>query len=128
MDTFPVNNFWAWHVKESKEEAHKEARIWLAVRGTIYDKYIRDVVSDEEAKVVAENISSFINAYHTKSDVIEGVSDEILTKIIDHGTSASTIADIDREVDVSTFSLPHCCRPQLLTLPYRRGWLEAAPP
>ena len=99
VDTFPVNNFWAWHVKESKEEAHKEARIWLAVRGTIYDKYIRDVVSDEEAKVVAKNIWSFINAYHTKSDVIEGVSDEILAKIIDHGTSASTIAEIDREVE-----------------------------
>jgi 5,10-methylenetetrahydromethanopterin reductase len=96
---FPVNNFWAWHVKESKEEAYKEARIWLAVRGTIYDKYIRDVVSDEEAKIVEENIWSFINAYQTKSDVIEGVPDEILNKIIEHGTSASTIADIDREVE-----------------------------
>jgi alkanesulfonate monooxygenase SsuD/methylene tetrahydromethanopterin reductase-like flavin-dependent oxidoreductase (luciferase family) len=97
--TFPVNNFWAWHVKESKEEAYKEARIWLAVRGTIYDKYIRDVVSDEEAKIVEENIWSFINAYQTKSDVIEGVPDEILNKIIEHGTSASTIAEIDREVE-----------------------------
>ncbi len=97
--TFPVNNFWAWHVKESKEEAYKEARIWLAVRGTIYDKYIRDVVSDEEAKIVEENIWSFINAYQIKSDVIEGVPDEILNKIIEHGTSASTIAEIDREVE-----------------------------
>lgn len=97
--TFPVNNFWAWHVKESKEEAYKEARIWLAVRGTIYDKYIRDVVSDEEAEIVKENIWSFINAYQIKSDVIEGVPDEILNKIIEHGTSASTIAEIDREVE-----------------------------
>ena len=62
-------------------------------------KYIRDVVSDEEAKIVEENIWSFINAYQIKSDVIEGVPDEILNKIIEQGTSASTIAEIDREVE-----------------------------
>ncbi len=34
--TFPMNNFWAWHVKESREEASRESRIWLTVRGTLY--------------------------------------------------------------------------------------------
>ena len=33
---FPLINFWAWHVKESREAAEREARIWLTVRGTLY--------------------------------------------------------------------------------------------
>ena len=32
---FRLNNFWAWHVKESREGAQREARIWLALRGVL---------------------------------------------------------------------------------------------
>lgn len=97
--SFPVNNFWAWHVKESREEAHREARIWLAVRGTIYPDYIHDVVSDEEAKIVTDHIKSFILAWQNKTSEIAGVPDEILEKIVDRGVSASRIGDIDREIE-----------------------------
>ena len=47
--SFPLNNFWAWHVKESQEEAERESRIWLAVRGTIYPKYIGTILDDDES-------------------------------------------------------------------------------
>ena len=49
---FPYNNFWAWHVQESREEAYREACIYLAVRGTIYPDYIGDVVDEDDAAVV----------------------------------------------------------------------------
>jgi len=97
--SFPLNNFWAWHVKESAEEALREARIWLCVRGTIYDDYIRDVVDDDEARIVTENIGSFAKAFYTKTPDIPGVPDAIVDKIVAHGTSASCLADIDREVE-----------------------------
>ena len=96
---FPLNNFWAWHVKDSREAAVREARIWLCVRGTIYEDYIRDVVSDDEARVVSEHIDSFAKAFYRKRPEIDGVPDEIVNKIVDRGTSASCIADIDREVE-----------------------------
>jgi len=96
---FPLNNFWAWHVKESREEAHAESRIWLCVRGTIYDEYIRDVVDEDEARIVTDNISSFAKAFYRKSPDIEGVPDEIIEKIVERGTSASCLADIDLEVE-----------------------------
>ena len=35
--TFPFINFWAWHVKESREEAQREARMFLMARGTIWE-------------------------------------------------------------------------------------------
>lgn len=96
---FPLNNFWAWHVQESREQAHREARIYLAVRGTIYPDYIRDVVDEDEAAVVTAHESSFLKAYMAKSPDIEGVPDEILTRIVDGGVSASPLSEIDREVE-----------------------------
>lgn len=32
---FRLTNFWAWHVKQTREEAEREARIWLALRGIL---------------------------------------------------------------------------------------------
>jgi 5,10-methylenetetrahydromethanopterin reductase len=98
-ESFRMNNFWAWHVKESREAAEREARIWLAVRGTLYPKYIRDVLDEEEATIVNENISAFIGACRAKSPEIEGVPDSIVSKLVDRATSASGIEDLDREID-----------------------------
>ena len=97
--TYPLNNFWAWHVQEDIREAHREARIFLAVRGTIYPDYIGDVVDEEDAAIVTSHLRAFLAAYQAKSPVIEGVPDEILTKIVDHGVSASTIDNIEHEVE-----------------------------
>lgn len=97
--TFPYNNFWAWHVQESREEAHKEARIYLAVRGTIYPDYIGDVVDEDDAAIVTAHESAFLKAYMAKSPDIEGVPDDVLTKIVDGGTSASPLSEIDHEVE-----------------------------
>lgn len=98
-DKFRLNNFWAWHVKESREEAERESRIWLAVRGTLYPKYLEDVLDSDEAEIVNANINSFIKAYHAKSPDIDGVPDEIVRKLVERATSASSIADLDKEIE-----------------------------
>ena len=97
--TFPVNNFWAWHVTEDAAAARREARIWLAVRGTIYPEYIGDILDEAEAQIVNNNIQSFIRAYHQKTDRIEGVPDAIVDRIVDACTSASSVADLDYEIE-----------------------------
>jgi 5,10-methylenetetrahydromethanopterin reductase len=99
VKTFPMNNFWAWHVKESREEAAREARIWLTVRGTLYPPYINEVLDPDEAAIVNKNINSFIRAYNRKSDVIESVPKEIVQKLVDRCTSASPLSEIDREIE-----------------------------
>lgn len=96
---FPLNNFWAWHVKEDPAEAQREARIWLCVRGTIYGDYIYDVVDEDEARIVTDHIGSFAKAFYHKTPEIDGVPDEIIEKVIAHGTSASSLADIGKEVE-----------------------------
>jgi 5,10-methylenetetrahydromethanopterin reductase len=97
--TFPFINFWAWHVKESGEEAQREARTYLMARGTIWQPYIHDVVTEEEAAVVARHYPAFVRAYHKRSPEIEGVPEAILAKIVDRGVAASGVADIDREIE-----------------------------
>jgi len=96
---FPVNNFWAWHVKEDAEAARREARIWLAVRGTIYPKYIGDILDEDEAQIVNDNIQSFLRAYHNKTDRIDGVPDAIVERIVDACTSSSSVANLDDEIE-----------------------------
>ncbi|GMW06700.1 MAG: hypothetical protein AMXMBFR8_14970 [Nevskiales bacterium] len=96
---FPMSNFWAWHVKESAEEAEREARIWLTVRGTLYPPYIEDVLDPDEAAIVNRNINAFIRAYNRKSDQIEGVPAEIVRKLVHGCTSAVPIAELDREIE-----------------------------
>ena len=96
--SFRFSNFWAWHVKESAEAAAREARIWLAVRGTLYPDYINDVLDPDEAELVSGNINAFIKAYQAKSPDIEGIPDEILDKLVARATSASSIANLDVEI------------------------------
>jgi alkanesulfonate monooxygenase SsuD/methylene tetrahydromethanopterin reductase-like flavin-dependent oxidoreductase (luciferase family) len=96
---FRLNNFWAWHVKETREEAEREARIWLTVRGTLYPPYINEVLDPDEAALVNKNINQFIRAYNRKSDVIEGVPPEIVSKLARRCTSACAIADLDHEIE-----------------------------
>jgi 5,10-methylenetetrahydromethanopterin reductase len=97
--TFPMNNFWAWHVKESREEAAREARIWLPVRGTLYPPSINEVLDPDEAEIVNKNINAFLRAYNRKSDVVEGVPAAIVQKLVDRCTSAAPLAELDREIE-----------------------------
>jgi 5,10-methylenetetrahydromethanopterin reductase len=97
--TFPLNNFWAWHVKPTREEAEREARTWLAVRGTIYPKYVGHILDPDEAGLVSRHTDAFIRAYQRKSDVIEGVPEAIVRKLVHGCTSACSIDELDSEIE-----------------------------
>jgi hypothetical protein len=94
------NNFWAWHVKETRAEAHREARRWLAVRATPYpDYYYRDILPAEEMQVIFNNRAGILKAFNTGSDVIESIPADIMERFVDKATSASGLDDLDREID-----------------------------
>jgi alkanesulfonate monooxygenase SsuD/methylene tetrahydromethanopterin reductase-like flavin-dependent oxidoreductase (luciferase family) len=97
--TFPFNNAWAWHVKDSAEAAQREARIFLTVRGTIWEPYVHDVLGPAEAALVISRQAAFVRAYQRKSPEVEGVPEDVMRRIVDHGVSASPVAEIDREIE-----------------------------
>ena len=99
-DEFRMNNFWAWHVKESRAEALNEARIWLAARFTPWPSYYyRGILDEAEMQVVWDNIPALMKAYYERTPTIDGIPDEILTKLCDRCTSASALSDLDREIE-----------------------------
>jgi 5,10-methylenetetrahydromethanopterin reductase len=98
-DSLRMNNFWAWHVKPTREEAYAEATMWLSVRGTLYPPYIHDVLDPDEAAVVTRHIGAFVRAHHRMSPVVEGVPPAIVQRLVERTTSACAIADLDREIE-----------------------------
>ena len=95
---FPLINFWACHIKETREAAMAEARLYLMARGTIWDPYILDVVSAEEAAEIAKHYPAFVRAYRKTSD-IEGPPRELVDKIVDRGVTACAASEIEGQIE-----------------------------
>lgn len=94
------NNFWAWHVKETREAAHREARRWLAIRATPYPEYYyRDLLPEDEMQVIWQNRKSIITAFNRGSDVIDNIPTDIMARFVDKATSASGLDDLDHEIE-----------------------------
>lgn len=94
------NNFWAWHVKPTRAEAHAEARKWLAIRATPYREYYHhDILEPDEMEIVFNNTKSIIKAFNNKTDVIGNIPAAIMERLVDRTTSASAIGDFDREIE-----------------------------
>lgn len=96
--TFPLSNFWAWHVKATRAEAHAEARRYLTARGTIWEPYVHDVLEPDEAQLVLASHAAFIKAYQSGSPEIPGVPEPIIEKLVDGVMSASARVDLEHEV------------------------------
>jgi alkanesulfonate monooxygenase SsuD/methylene tetrahydromethanopterin reductase-like flavin-dependent oxidoreductase (luciferase family) len=99
-DNFRLLNFWAWHVKDSQDDARAEARIWLAMRATPWPIfYHRGILPDEEMQVIWDNMSAINMAYYNRDPDIKGVPQDILDKMVDRCSSTSAISDLDHEID-----------------------------
>mgnify|MGYP001142006022 CR=1 FL=1 len=99
-DSMRFNNFWAWHVKPTRAEAHAEARKWLAIRATPYREYYHhDILEPDEMEIVFNNTKSIIQAFNKQTDVIENIPAGIMERLVDRTTSASAIGDLDREIE-----------------------------
>jgi len=96
--TFPLLNFWATHIKPTREEAMAEARFYLMARGTIWAPYIHDVVDPDEAAEIAKHYPAFVKAYR-KTDNIQGPPRALVDKIVERGVTACASDDIDVQID-----------------------------
>jgi len=97
--SFRVNNFWAWHIKESREEAEREARIWLALRGVLLKANHHYFMNEADMDVVEKNRGAFFDALRRRSPEIQGVPDRIVQLLVDNLTSCASLADLDKEIE-----------------------------
>jgi alkanesulfonate monooxygenase SsuD/methylene tetrahydromethanopterin reductase-like flavin-dependent oxidoreductase (luciferase family) len=93
---FRVNNFMAWHVKEDKAKAEAEARQELVWRGFLLPWFTETFLDGKTTALVAERKPAFLQAFLTKSSVIEGVPEAVVDKLVENLTLTGDASDIDR--------------------------------
>jgi 5,10-methylenetetrahydromethanopterin reductase len=70
-EDFRVNTFWAWHIKEDREEAYRESRRELAWRGRKLDpELLVNWLTEEEAQFVQDNFDAYVTAYFDRSGIV----------------------------------------------------------
>lgn len=87
---FRINNYFAWHVKDDREEAEKEARRNLVLRGILQKNYLSTFMTEEDCHYVAENMGPFWAAFRRQTHVIDGVPDRIIQTLVDNLTLTGT--------------------------------------
>ncbi|MGI9341277.1 MAG: LLM class flavin-dependent oxidoreductase [Gammaproteobacteria bacterium] len=100
---FRVGNFWAFHIKEDPEVSMYEARRELIWRGAIAAKYEHDIAphvdGDDEINAVIDNWDNFFKAFWTRSGKIDGISADIVNKLIAGMSSAGGLDALDAEIE-----------------------------
>ncbi len=97
--TFRVNNFWAWHVKASREDAQREARIWLALRGVLLKANHRYFMDEADMELVEQKRPAFFDALRRRSPDIQGVPEHIIETLVENLTSCASIDELDKEIE-----------------------------
>lgn len=98
LSAFRISNLYTWHVKADRQEAYREARAKLFVRGMLERWYIAPFLTPGECDLVEDNFAAFAQAYIRNSPDIEGVQDELVDKLVDNLTWTGDDGDIDRIV------------------------------
>lgn len=94
-----VSGLVAWHVKADRARSMAEARQQLALRGMLDPWYLEEFLAPEECDLVDRNRNAFFKAYKNRSDVVPGVPETVMQKLVDNLSLAGTPADLDRHVE-----------------------------
>jgi hypothetical protein len=102
-EDFRVGNFWAWHIKQDRAASMYEARRELIWRGAIVGMIKQDLMphlhDEAEYDLMVENWDNFRIAFRNRSGNIEGVPDELVSRLIAGMSSAGDFSDIEKELD-----------------------------
>jgi len=94
-----VSSLLAWHVKEDKAQSIREARQQLALRGMLDRWYLESFLDEEGCDLVEAHRSEFFRAYKQNTDIIDGVPESIIDKLVENLTCAGDLNDIDRHIE-----------------------------
>lgn len=94
-----ISGLVAWHIKQDRAQSIAEARQQLALRGMLDPWYLEEFLDKEECELVDRQRTAFFKAYKNRTDVIAGVPETILQKLVDNLGLAGTPADLDRHIE-----------------------------
>jgi 5,10-methylenetetrahydromethanopterin reductase len=99
LGPFRSSNFWAWHVKEERAAALKEAKRELIIRSWLDRGHISSFMSAEDCDFVDANKWSFIRAYRDRSGDIKDVPERIINELLDGITSTGDLTELDKHIE-----------------------------
>jgi len=96
---FVLSNFWAWHVKEDKAAAYREARRELFLRGLLSREHIKPFISPEEVERVRANMASFRTAWIDRSGDVKNVPLPVVDALVDGLSCTGDMMSLDRQIE-----------------------------
>lgn len=96
---FPLSNFMAWHVYQDRDQAYREGRQWLLLRGLFRRHILELFLEPADCDLVMASKAAFIDAYQQRSHDVAGVSDSVLDALVSNLTLAGTIAELDAKIE-----------------------------
>ncbi len=93
---FQINNYFAWHLKDDREESFREARRYMALRGVLHRQYLESFLDKDDCDFIEAHAGAIWRAYHRKTHVIEGIPDRLMDAMIENLTLSGDLTDLDR--------------------------------
>jgi 5,10-methylenetetrahydromethanopterin reductase len=94
-----ISGLIAWHVKDDKAASMHEARSQLALRGMLDPWYLDEFLDQDEVDLVDQKRNDFFKAYKNHSDVVPGVPENVMQKLVDNLGFAGTPAELDPHIE-----------------------------
>jgi alkanesulfonate monooxygenase SsuD/methylene tetrahydromethanopterin reductase-like flavin-dependent oxidoreductase (luciferase family) len=92
---FWTSVFTAWHVYDDEQEARREAKRWLLLRGIFRPWLLAEFLAPAEVELVMASRAAFARAFAAGSHVVEGVPDRVLDALVDNVTLCGTPGMLD---------------------------------
>lgn len=96
---FRTNCFSAWHVYADVEQARREARQWLVLRGIFRPWLLSEFLDAEEVDLVMNSAAAFWRAFNERTHLVEGVPDSVLDALVDNLTFTASVQDLDSKIE-----------------------------
>ncbi|MDP6437848.1 MAG: LLM class flavin-dependent oxidoreductase [Gammaproteobacteria bacterium] len=98
-DNLWFSTFTAWHVYDDIEQARREAKRWLLLRGLFRPWVLQEFLEPDEVELVMASQPAFLQAFVQGSHEIEGVPDGLADKLVDNLTLTASTDRLDGLVE-----------------------------
>jgi alkanesulfonate monooxygenase SsuD/methylene tetrahydromethanopterin reductase-like flavin-dependent oxidoreductase (luciferase family) len=108
------SSFTAWHVYPDAEQARREAKRWLLLRGLFRPWVLQEFLEPDECDLVMASQPAFLQAFVEATHEISGIPDALADKLVDHLSLTAGTDNLDtlqaelmryREAGLSSVSL-----------------------
>lgn len=92
---FRTTVFTAWHVCADRQQALREGRRWLLLRGIFRPWLLAEFLAPDDVALVMASQPAFVRAFAAGSHEIDGVPDRVLDALVDNVTVSGTPDNLD---------------------------------